>query len=256
MTTSRFKLLFSQKILIGLHNRYRDLGSSFDKFVKDVLEDIEDDSKSEAKTEKKPIGNEKKTGPRRGVWKRVKVRPADAFETAETQYVGKQLYNSVVDNERREGEKSNLFDEEKETTTAKKDDIEATEIASTKETPLEHVFSETTTPEAETTEAPSLGMFDEARKALTELFSSEIDSDDAVNMEEADDKLEALQDSTTTTVIPTTEESTTFAPTTEVVTSKPEESIVSSSSTQVKMSTSQKVTSEICYRGRCIKTEE
>lgn len=219
------------------------------------MEDIEDDSKSETKSEKKLIGDEKKTGPRRGVWKRVKVRPADAFETAETQYVGKQLYNSVVDGEKREGEKSNQFEEEKETTTAKKDDIEATEIASTKETPLEHVFSETTTPEADTTEAPSLGMFDEARKALSELFSSEIDSD-AVNMEEADDKLEALQDSTTTTMIPTTEESTTFATTTEVITSKPEESIVSSSSTQVKMSTSQKVTSEICYRGRCIKTEE
>lgn len=233
---------------------YRDLGSSFDKFVKNVLEDIEDDSKSEAKSEKKPIGNEKKTGSRRGVWKRVKVRPADAFETAETQYVGKQLYNSVVDNEKREGEKINLFEEEKETTTAKKDDIEATEIASTKETPLEHVFSETTTAEAETTEAPSLGMFDEARKALTELFSSEIDSDDT---EVTEDKLEALQDSTTTTtLIPTTEESTTITPTTEVITSKPEESIVSSSSTQVKMSTSQKVTGEICYRGRCIKTEE
>lgn len=249
MSEFLFRLLFS--FLINLHckNDNRDLGSSFDKFVKDVLEDIEDESKLEAKTEKKPIGNEKKSGPRRGVWKKVKVRPADGFETAETQYVGKQLYNSVTDTEKLVKEKTNLLNEEKETTNAK---IEATETSSTKETPLEHVFSETTTPEAETTVTPKFGMFDEARKALSELFSSEIDSDDAVNMEEADDRLEALQDSTTTT----SEEPTTSGLTTEASTSFTDESVVSSSSTQVKMSTSQKVTGEICYRGRCIKTEE
>lgn len=225
----------------------RELGSSFEKFVKDVLEDIEtDDLKSQTKSEKKPIGNEKKTGPRRGVWKRVKVRPADAFEAAETQNIGKQLYNSVVDNGKVEGEKRI-----EETTTAKNIEVKPTEITTTTE-PLEHVFSETTTVEPEVEEPK--GMFDEARKALTALFSTEEDSDDAVNMEEADDRLEA-QDSTTTTQIPTTEEAPTAPTTVEISTQKSVESKVKESK-QVKTSTSQKVTGEICFRGRCVKTVE
>lgn len=229
--------------------------------MKDVLEDIEDEAKSETKTEKKAIGNEKKTNARRGVWKKIKVRPADAFETAETQYVGNRLYNLVSDSDKTEGEKQNRFEEKPsekpETTTVKYTEIEPTEIVSTKETPLEHVFSETTTIEPEVEERKP-GMFDEARKALSELFSTEDDSDDAVNMEQADDKLEALSDSTTTTQIPPTEETTTaVAPTAEITTTiKPEESIVNNNSKQMKTSTSQKVTGEICYRGRCVKTEE
>lgn len=224
---------------------FRELGSSFEKFVKDVLEDIEtEDTKQEVKVEKKPIGSEKKTGVRRGVWKKVK-RPADAFETAETQNIGKHLYNALVDNEKKEGEKVEV-----EATTEKIAEAEPTEIATTKE-PLEHVFSETTTLEPEV-EKSKPGMFDEARKALTELFSTEDDSEDGVNMEEADDKLEAFIDSTTTQV-PTTEEPTTVAPTIEI---KSEESLVKKTSKQVKTSTSQKVTGEICYRGRCIKTNE
>lgn len=226
--------------------------------MKDVLEEIEDDAKSETKTEKKPIGIEKKSNARRGVWKKIKVRPADGFETAETQYVGNRLYNSISEIEKTEGEKPSRSEEKPEekpeTTTAKYIDIESTELVSTKETPLEHVFSETTTTEPEVEERKP-GMFDEARKALTELFSSEDDSD-AVNMEQADDRLEALIDSTTTTQIPSTEDPTTtiVPPTVEASTTiKPEESIVNQ---QMKTSTSQKVTGEICYRGRCIKTEE
>lgn len=211
------------------------------------MEDIEEEGKSEAKTEKKAIGNEKKNANlRRGVWKRVKVRPADTFEAAETQNIGKHLYNAVTESDKPEGEKRGRFSDE--TTTVKSVEAESTE------TPLEHVFSETTTVEPEV-EEPKPGMFDEARKALTELFSTEEDSDDGVNMEEADGKLEALLDSTTTTQIPPTEESTTVAPTVEVFTTKTEESLVNVSS-QVKTSTSQRVTGEICYRGRCIKTEE
>ena len=231
--------------------------------MKDVLEDIEDEGKSEAKTEKKAIANEKKTNSRRGVWKKIKVRPADGFETAETQYVGSRLYNSVSDNEKTEGEKQITFEEQPsekpETTTVKYIEIEPTEIVSTKDTPLEHVFSETTTIEPEIEERKP-GMFDEARKALTELFSSEDDSDDAVNMEEADDRLEALSESTTSTQLPLIEDTTTNVPPTASVeistTIKSEESIVNKSSKQMKTSTSQKVTGEICYRGRCIKTDE
>lgn len=35
-------------------------------------------------------------GKRRGVWKRVRVRPVDSFEAAESQNIGKQLYNSLL----------------------------------------------------------------------------------------------------------------------------------------------------------------
>lgn len=227
--------------------------------MKDVLEDIEEDTKVESKTEKKPVGGEKKAGGRRGVWKKVKVRPADAFETAETQYVGKQLYNTVSNDDKKEGEKRNVFEEHTEVTTVKNVESEPTETIATKETPLEHVFSETTTIEPEV-ESPKPGMFDEARKALSELFSSEEESDDGVNMEQADEKLEELLDSTTTTQLPSTEESTTVLPTSTVdvtTTEKAEEeSIVSKTSKQVQTSQSQKVTGEICYRGRCIKTDE
>lgn len=38
-------------------------------------------------------------GKRRGVWKRVRVRPLDSFETAESQNIGKQLYNSLVNDQ-------------------------------------------------------------------------------------------------------------------------------------------------------------
>ena len=189
----------------------------------------------------------KKNGARRGIWKRVKVQK-DALEAAETQNIGKQIYNSVRDNEKIEGDKRN-----DETTTIKNIEIKSTEITTT-ETPLEHVFSETTTVEPEIDEPK--GMFDEARKALTALFSSEEDSEDVVNIEEADDNLETVRDSTTTTEVPTTEESTTLLPTVEISTLKSIESIVKKSSKQVKTSTRQKVTGEICFRGRCVKTDE
>jgi hypothetical protein len=178
----------------------------------------------------------------------VKVRPADAFETAETQNIGKHLYNTVSENDKAEGAKR-----VEETTTFRYVEVKPTEITTT-EAPLEHVFSvlsETTTTEPESDEPK--GMFDEARKALTALFSSEDDSDDAANMEDADDKLEALRDSTTTALPTTTDESTTVLPTIDSTTILPEES---KSSKKVKTSTSQKVTGEICYRGRCIKTDE
>lgn len=220
-----------------------------------MLEDIEEDTKVESKTEKKAVGDEKKTSGRRGVWKKVKVRPADGFETAETQYVGKQLYNTVSNDDKKEGEKKNRFEEQPELTTVKNVDVEPTEIIATKETPLEHIFSETTTIEPEVESPKPAGMFDEARKALSELFSSEDDSEDGTNLE----KLEEPFESTTTTQIPSTEESYTVLPTSAVeITSTviAEESIVSKTSKQVQTSQSQKVTGEICYRGRCIKTDE
>lgn len=47
---------------------------------------------------------ENKTGRRRGVWRRIRVRPADAFETAESQHISQPAYNVLAD------EYSNKFD--------------------------------------------------------------------------------------------------------------------------------------------------
>lgn len=38
-----------------------------------------------------------KKGKRRGIWKRVRVRPVDSFEAAESQNLGKQLFNTLYD---------------------------------------------------------------------------------------------------------------------------------------------------------------
>jgi hypothetical protein len=195
------------------------------------MKDIDNEPKSDTKTnDKKSIGTDKKSA-RRGVWKRVKVRPEDGLEASETQNVGKHLSNSVPEG----GKVTNI-----KTTTVKPEE-ETTQFATT-----EKAVEETK------------GMFDEARKALTALFSSEdADQEDSVNMEEADEKLEEeLQDSSTTIQTPTTTEEPTT--TTEVVTTqKPQKkSVAVSSSKKVQTSTSQKVTGEICYRGRCIKTDE
>lgn len=43
-----------------------------------------------------------KSGRRRGVWKRVRVRPIDAFETAESQNIGNQIYNTILSNSSKE----------------------------------------------------------------------------------------------------------------------------------------------------------
>lgn len=38
----------------------------------------------------------KKQGRRRGAWRRVRVRPVDTFETAESQNIGRQIYNTIA----------------------------------------------------------------------------------------------------------------------------------------------------------------
>lgn len=215
----------------------------------DVMDDIEKDTKSEKKSTKL----DKKSGPRRGVWKRIKVRPADGFETAETQNIGKHLYNAVADNDKVEGEKPKIIEEPTITTTI------SPKITEAETTTVKPAIVETTIfPEQTVVDDTKSSMFDDARKAFAEFLSTEDDTDDAVNMEEADDKLE--RDSTTTTQIPTTEEpltTTTLPPTTfstfEVETSKPK---ITKEKKQIKTSTSQKVTGEICFRGKCIKTDE
>lgn len=216
--------------------------------------------KDTAKSEKKPTKVDKKAGQgRRGVWRKVK-KPIDGFETAETINIGKQLYNTVGDNEKKEGEKPNLrkgeHKEEEVATTVKS----VVESETTTMRPSSIDVLTTTIPETTSSE-PLTRMFDEARKAFTEYLSLEEDSDDAVNMEEADEKL--FESLTTTTQIPTTEEpvtTTSLPPTTtaglpfEFETTKHQ--IASKEKMQFKTSTKQKVTGEICFRGRCVKTEE
>jgi hypothetical protein len=212
------------------------------------MEEIEKDTKPEKKATK----IEKKNS-RRGVWRKVKVRPADAFVAEETQNIGKHLYNSVTDNDKVEGEKPS------KKVTAEEEPITTTEKSIEAETSTFKSFDTTTSMPG--TDATKTRMFDDARKAFTEYLSLEEDSDDAVNMEETDDKLEALKDLTTTPVqISTTEETittTTSLPATtaivEIETSKPR---LTKEKKQIKTSTSQRVTGEICFRGRCIKTDE
>lgn len=51
-----------------------------------------------------------KKSKRRGVWKRVRVRPVDSFEAAESQNIGKHLYNSLGDSGKEYGDRSNKMD--------------------------------------------------------------------------------------------------------------------------------------------------
>lgn len=57
--------------------------------------------------------NADKKNKRRGVWKRVRVRPIDGFETAESQNIGKQIYNTILSDSAKEsfekGVKTNSY---------------------------------------------------------------------------------------------------------------------------------------------------
>lgn len=208
------------------------------------MEEIEKDSKNEKKATK----IDKKNKPR-GVWRKKKITPVDALEAAETQNIGKHLYNAVIDNEKREGERPLKTND---------DDFDII--------PFKNIESEVkpTTADIATTIIPEptvedtrTSMFEDARKAFEEFLSTEDDSDDVANMEEEDEKIE--RESTTTTQIPTTEEpitTTTIPPTSSTIESETSKPQITKEKKQVKTSTSQKVTGEICFRGRCIKTEE
>lgn len=258
-----------------------DFDSSFEKLVKDVMTEVDEEieGKKELKSEKKPVINEKKGNHRRGVWKRVKVRPADSFEAAESQNIGKHYYNSISAEEMKDGsrkaydyetkmvEQVNVVTEssaEMEDSEETMGEDEAVPTDKSDEPILEHIFSEI----AETTtnmpgeniesETPKSEIFEVAKKALHELFSFEDSEDDAMDMEEMDDKLE--KDFSTSTQSTIDDQSTTVT-TTEIPEMEPTEEAKPMGSLvipQVMTSTSTKVTheTEICYRGRCIKTEE
>ena len=63
------------------------------EFIEKVNETVELEKKVE---DKKPTGLDKKpSARRRGVWKRVRVRPLDSFETAESQNIASHAFNAV-----------------------------------------------------------------------------------------------------------------------------------------------------------------
>lgn len=59
------------------------------------------DSTDQTTTEQGKTGNGS-NNKRRGVWKRVRVRPVDGFETAESQNIGNQIYNTILSNNSKE----------------------------------------------------------------------------------------------------------------------------------------------------------
>lgn len=66
------------------------------------------EQKSKSSTsDDEPAPKPEKKGRRRGVWKRVRVRPIDSFETAESQNIGKQIFNTLIsDNVKEFGERN------------------------------------------------------------------------------------------------------------------------------------------------------
>lgn len=94
-------------------------GNDFSKTNTKTNESTEENSVSNSNAQyadqkSKPGTSDQEPGPksekksrRRGVWKRVRVRPVDSFETAESQNIGKQLYNTILsDNIKEFGERN------------------------------------------------------------------------------------------------------------------------------------------------------
>lgn len=104
-----------------------------------------------------------KKGPRRGVWKRIRVRPHDSFETAESQNYGQQYINHIPNVDVKE-EKIKHFDFGVATveTITSKDEIDTTIVPTDQHTersaPENDITSTSTTTESEiisTTEIPT-----------------------------------------------------------------------------------------------------
>ena len=126
--------------------------------------------------------------------------------------------------------------------------------------PIEHMFKskEENATVSDVDAVPTTtthGLFKEAQKALTELFSfddddQEFESDDSsTKMAYHSINRETTEESaTTTTALPPTELPATLQPVKKDEKTKPV--VLTSQSTEVSHET------EICYRGRCVKTEE
>lgn len=136
---------------------------------------------------------EKKGGQRRGVWKRIRVRPIDGFETAESQNYGQQYINHIPNVDEKEGkfDKVKQFDSdvtstaevitskvEMETTTPLAEPDPHTEISAVSD--IETTSSTTTTESASsttTTESESILTTEAATEAPIEISSTSIPED-------------------------------------------------------------------------------
>ena len=112
----------------------------------------EDNPVKEMKPEKKATGNDKKQQQgRRGVWKRVRVRPADSFETAESQNIGNHFFNNLSFDEKKPVIETKGFkpvETSEEDETMQHSDVEVIPQKSVTEKPEQEIFT-TQMPEIE-----------------------------------------------------------------------------------------------------------
>uniref|UniRef100_A0A336MGZ8 CSON000356 protein n=1 Tax=Culicoides sonorensis TaxID=179676 RepID=A0A336MGZ8_CULSO len=278
------------------------------------------EEKEDTELEKKP-NVQRKGAKRRGYWKKVRVRPVDTFETAESQHIGNHYLNTLIP------QNINKFNYDKATSISKTSEI-TKELNSTKtktdedknqDVSIEVVnWSRDTMPKVSimTTENPSVteevkelnkddsvrnnseeevekiavttlapenndheqittispdtahevsteddsNMFDEVRKSLKDLFGMSDNEEDEETVNTTIVPLTEEIENEVTTIIPevhieTTQASTleTESTTTEKQTpSDPMGSLVLATSTSRHIS----LETEICYRGRCIKTDK
>lgn len=120
------------------------------------MTDIDTDEEKpakEVKPEKKATGTDKKQQQqgRRGVWKRVRVRPADSFETAESQNIGNHFFNNLSFDEKKTATETKGFkpvDTSDEDETMQHSDVEVVPQKAVTEKPEPEVFT-TEMPEIE-----------------------------------------------------------------------------------------------------------
>lgn len=270
---------------------------------------------------------ETRTGKRRGIWRKIRVRPTDAFEAAESQHISQPAYNVLPDEYQDKYDAKGAYnsftkryfgqqDQEIETASAltmeKEPEPVTEEVAQLREEEVitsmpeakidateevEKDFEATTVmPEAEQTPvegeeakqsqfsstsdsildeiaaSTTESIYDEVRKSLSELFSrtpegEEVPTDAPLVTESV--KEETIKDTTTATPSTTPKAVTEERKQDEVqeiarvieLSTEPE---IKANVTEINRSyviatsTSQQVTheTEICYRGRCIKSIE
>ncbi|XP_063698221.1 mucin-12 [Culicoides brevitarsis] len=245
-------------------------------------------AEGEKKTDLLKKGNAK----RRGYWKKVRVRPVDTFETAESQHIGKHYLNTLIPGQQNLN-KFNNFDKstpvektpvaqeevtattiapevtEQEVKELNKDDAvhnnseeEVTTIVPVAPEEKEEIIT-TIAPETVSVTEDDSSMFDEVLKSVKDLFRM-TDEEEA----EAQAALAATtiqpetEEIAVTTTIPQEEvvAETTITPTVEAVETSEKSKSPSDpmGSLVLATSTSQHVSeeTEICYRGRCIKTDK
>lgn len=242
-----------------------------------------------SKPEKKPVSEKK--GGRRGVWKKIKVRPADGFETAESQNIRNPFYNSLDRDQKQEKSKDISYEyhetaeEERKnekvsineftdsesstippesTTVVPTKDIESSSEEEMPVLPTEQLYGDLESTEVpESIEVESVPkqekkseLIEVAKQALTDLFHYASDLDDEDESQTPDEDFDNNEYSTSTTFAPDTL-TTTEQPLEEEKPAVKEEStkkdkklIATSTSTEISHET------EICYRGRCIKTDK